>query len=317
MKDFFKKHPELLIILIAVIIIDAGIIWMSLSDQAHTAKSKKKLLSLIEKAERISTSKLRTNSQNAEKAELNAESVQKAFKEKFLQKLNQYKYIKHPKENFSNQPNAKLNMQKLLDNLIEVTLKDIDLTEDKLSFNQYYQKAVMDMENDKITQIFQILNGFTRIAHNCAEAEIASIDSVQRPIELGYTEDKKLGIKTYTYIVNVTGNGSSIKRLLNRISSDEKYFYEISSIKLKAVDQITTDENGNIAPIVGRAAKAEKERPDPKDFDFAPEDKPAPKESDIYVSESSLAPFTRAENKVELTIDWIQFVKPKTGKKTK
>ena len=317
MKDFFKKHPEFLIVLIAVIIIDAGIIWMSLSDQAHTAKSKKKLLSLIEKAERISTSELRTNKPNAEKAELDAESVQKAFKEKFLQKLNQYKYIKHHKENFTNQPNAKLNMQKLLNNLTDVILKDKDLTEDKLSFNKYYRKAVMGMENDKITQIFQILNGFTRIAHNCAEAEIASIDSVQRPIELGYTEDKKLGIKTYTYILNVTGNGSAIKRLLNKISSDEKYFYEISSIKLKAVNQITTDENGNIAPIIGRAKKTKEERPNPRDFDFGPEDKPAPKEDDVYISESSLAPFTRAENKVELTIDWIQFVKPNKGKKTK
>jgi hypothetical protein len=319
MKNFFKKHPELLILLIAVIVIDAVIIWMCLGDQAATAKSENELKNLINKSTKIATSKLRTNDNNAVKAEEDAKKIKAAFEKKLLQKLEQYKYIRHAKETFTKKPRAKSNMIDLLDELITVTLKDKDETQDKFSFNDYYQKAIMEMEMDKIPIIFEIFNGFSRIAHSCAEAEITSVNSVQRPTELDFSVDKKLGVKTYTYIITVTGSGASIKRLLNSISGDKQYFYEISSIKLTAKEQVKVDDKGSLAPVIERSKK-KKDTASPREFDIddlGSGKSVAPQEGEVYITENSVAPFSIAENEVELTVDWIQFVKSKKGGKKK
>jgi hypothetical protein len=137
---------------------------------------------------------------------------------------------------------------------------------------------------------------------------------VTRPVELSFVEDKALGTKTYTYILEVTGTGDSIKRLLNKISGDEQYNYEISSVKLTAEPQVTAG-SGDLVPNIKRsttAATGDPKKgtvPDLDDLERGLEDDDDEPKDEVVIIKDSISPFQVAVNKVVLTVDWIQFVK--------
>ena len=321
MKDFFKKNPEFLYILIAVLVIDGVIIWFCMGDNAATAKKQQELENLRNQANSINGSKFQTNPGNADKARKNAETVVKEFDDKFKKKLEQYKYKKTAQETFTSKPRALTNYRDLLDDLSK-KLKDQDKTgEAKFSFNEY-QDQILQMEIDKIQVVFEILNGFMKIADNCLKADIESINEVERPMELTFLTDKELGIKTYSYTLKLSGNGGSIKRLINLISSDKEYFFEISSIKLLAQKQIET-EGGAVKPLIDRGNAGTGETPggtpggpggelEELERGLGPGPGagtgPGTEEGEVTISKESVQPFTSAVNDVELIIDWIQFI---------
>ena len=118
MKDFFKKNPQLLYTLIAVIVIDGVIVWFCMKDNAATAEKLKQLDNLRNKASAIRSSNFKTNMINAKKAKENAAKLVAAFDEKFKKKLEQYKYKRTPEETWGkSKPRALTNFRDLLEKL--------------------------------------------------------------------------------------------------------------------------------------------------------------------------------------------------------
>lgn len=287
MKLFFKKHPELLCLFALVLIINSVLICLLLNDRKELLSSKTEMFELKIMAEKIAESGIATNRINLERSVQQEELVAKAYLKQIEKRKSDYKYLENPAEDFNNPPNAKLNMQSLLDGMKKNLLSGIDETSDKLSFAKFYNQAIMQMPLKDIPLVFEVFNGFAVIAENCAKAGITSIDSVKRPSGLRFYRDKDLGTKAYTYIIEVSGSGIAVKSLLNKLCNDNKYFYEIRSAKLRAVNQIKYT-NDDMRPIIERPSIASEGGEQP-------------------ILNETTAPFKMAVNKLELVIDWVQF----------
>jgi hypothetical protein len=224
MKLFFKKHPELLCLFTLVFLVNSVLICLLFSDRKELLKSKAKMYELKVMAEKISMAGIATNEVNLERSVEQEELVRNAYLVQIDKLKSDYKYLKNPAEDFNNPPNAKLNMQNLLDGMKKNLLSGIDETSDKMSFAKFYNEAIMNMPIKEIPLVFEAFNGFAVIAENCAAAGITSIDSVKRPSGLSFDKDKDLGTRVYTYIIEVSGSGTAIKSLHNKLCNDNKYF---------------------------------------------------------------------------------------------
>lgn len=317
MKGFFKKHPELLILLIVVIVIDALIVWMWLDDLAATEKSKQAHERIKNDARKINESDWRINNQNASEAEKESTRWSEKFAELIAKQQEKYAFKIDYKK--SDQPaTAKRVLKAKIDYLSQELLKEKDRTK-KLSFYTYaYENTLMSMKGEEIESVYVLLKGLEEIVESCVTSDIVSLDSIERPNELGFEEDKTIGTKRYTYVLTISATAESLKKLVNRIVNNKKFFFEVNSLKLEAVSQISSTASDHI-PLVQRKGNtgAAPKGPDrglrrlEEDIDrLRSPDKAEntdPDEPVIY--KDSVSPFSQAINKVVISIDWVQFTK--------
>lgn len=323
MKGFFKKHPELLILLIVVIAVDGFITWMWLNDLAATEESKKQHQKLVNDAKAINDSQWRVNAQNASLAEDELKKWQESFQELLTKEQEKYQFTIDYKKGVDQPATARRVLKNKIDMLSQELLKEKDKTNDNLSFKTYaYENTLMTMKADDIESVFVILRGLEEIIHNCIQADVTSINQIVRPSDLVFEEDKSLGTKRYTYVLTLSASAESMKKVLNKISQDEKFFYEINSVKIVAQEQISASAN-DLIPKVNRTAGGNAKSNQPKrgvSFNeleagidnLVGGEKKTPETSDEpIIYKDSVSPFSQAVNVVELSIDWIQFVKEK------
>jgi len=320
MKGFFKSHPELLILLIVVIAVDGFIVWMWLDDLAATAVSKQAHEKLVNDAKQINNSQWRVNAENASSAEKELAKWESSFADILKKEQQKYTFDIDYKKGVDQPATARRIFKSKIDKISQELLKDKDKTTDKLSFFTYsYENTMMTMKGDEIESVFIILKGLEELIQNCIKADIISLDQVQRPSELAFEEDKSISTKRYTYLLTVSATSDSLKKLINEISKDENYFFEINSIKITAEDQITAGTS-DLVPKVSRVGKSQANANQPKrgirDLEANFENLVTgntkvenPDEPVIY--KDSISPFSQAINKVEISVDWIQFIKEK------
>ena len=318
MKGFFKKHPELLILLVIVIIIDGVLVWMWLGDLAATEKSKQSHEKLKNDAKAINASKWRISNANAQKAKDELAKYENSFEELVGQQLEKYQFsVAYDKG--ASAPAHKVNINRQVSKLSEQLLKDKDKTQDKLSFFTYaYENTVLDMKPEEIETVYVILKGLEELINICVKADVISVDQVQRPNELAFFEDKQIFLKKYTYILTLSVTSESLKKLLNEVVNNEKFFFEINSIKVNAVQQITASTS-DLVPLVGRqgAGNQGAKAAAPRGIEGLeeslrigdPVSKKAEDSDEPIIYKDSISPFSQAVNKVEISIDWVQFVK--------
>ena len=315
MKGFFKKHPELLVVLIVVIIIDAVIVYMWLDDKAATAKSEAEHQKLVKAADDINKSKYKVNAQNAKLAEDEAASWEKSFNDLIAQRQEKYSYVI---PEYDQKAKARIELKKKVDELIEL-LQDKNKTTDKLSMVSYADDStLLTTDKKQIKIVFTLLNGIEKIVNLAVKSDIISLDSISRPNDLAYVEDKALKMRTYTYSLNFTATADGVKKFINHLVNDKDYFFEITSIKINAVEQLTVS-NSNIIPKVmrqgGPAARTPKRGGGIEDLEegfndlLGPKKNPEEDPDAPFIYKDSISPFSQAINNVSISIDWIQFTK--------
>lgn len=319
MKGFFKKHPELLILLIVVIAIDAFIVWMWLDDLAATEKSKQAHQKIKNDAIEINESPWRINTENAKIAEDESVNWQKVYDKLIEEKQNKYAFTIDYKK--TDQPaTAKRLLKEKVDHMSDELLKDKDKT-NKLSFFTYaYENTLMSMKTDEIETVYVVLKGLEELVKACVTADIVSMDEVVRPNDLAFVEDKSIGTRRYTYNLTVSATAEGLKKLINEIVNNEKFFFEINSLKLEAIPQITSTTSDHI-PLVKRQGNTAATNQSPKrggrgleaelenliDPGTGATNEVDPDEPVIY--KDSVSPFSQAVNKVVISIDWVQYIK--------
>lgn len=314
MKGFFKKHPELLVLLIVVIIIDAIIVYMWMGDNTATAEAEDEHKKLDQAAEAIIKSKFKVSAQNAKLAEDETAKWEKTFDE--LIAARQEKYVVTG-ESFEQSATAKRVLKERVDHLSQKLLKEKDKTADKLSFFTYaYENTLLSMKSDDIQNIFVILKGVEHLVGIAVKSDIISLDLIQRPNDLAYVEDKALKTKRYTYNLKFAATADGMKKFINQIVNDDVYFWEINSIKINAIEQVSASTS-DLVPKILRQGNSQANTPK-KDgirgleegFDNLvnpKKDEADPEEAFIY--KDSISPFSQAVNNIEISIDWVQFTK--------
>jgi len=314
MKGFFKKHPELLILLIVVIVIDAVIVYMWLDDKAATAKSQAEHKKLVQAADEINKSKFKVSAQNAKLAEDEATRWEEDFNKLIADRQEKYSYaIKE----YDQKAKARIELKKIVDGLLQL-LKDKNKTTDKLSMVTYVDdNTLLNMEKDDIKQVFTLLNGIQKIVNLAVTSDIISLDSVVRPNDLAFVEDKALKNRRYTFNISFSATADGFKKLINQIVNDEKYFFEINSVKINAIEQVSISAS-DIIPNIKRLGGSETPKPRgggirdlEEGFDelISPDKKKEVDPEESFVYKDSISPFSQAINNVEISIDWIQFTK--------
>ena len=172
MKGFFKKHPELLILLIVVIAVDGFITWMWLNDLAATEESRKQHQKLETEAKEINLSQWRVNAQNATLAEEELKKWQDSFKDLLTKEQEKYQYTIDYRKGVDQPATARRILKNKIDMLSQELLKEKDKTTDNLSFKTYaYENTLMTMKADDIESVFIILRGLEEIIHNCIQSQ--------------------------------------------------------------------------------------------------------------------------------------------------
>ncbi|MCM8540499.1 MAG: Amuc_1100 family pilus-like protein [Lentisphaeraceae bacterium] len=319
MKGFFKKHPELLILLIVVIAVDIFIVWMWLDDLSATEKSKQAHERIKNDAKAINDSPWRINSENASLAEEELEKWVKSFDELVLAQQGKYQFdIDYKKTDQA--ATAKRVLKTKIDHLSQQLLKEKDLTgQTKLSFYTYaYENTLLTMKADEIETVFTVLKGLEELIENCVKADVVSVDSVQRPNELIFEEDKSIYTKRYTYVLSVTATSEGLKKLINEIVNNKKFFFEINSLRLEADSQIVSSASDHVPVIkrIGNTQGAAIKQPrgirgleEGLDNLIGSGKKEEIDSDEPIIYKDSISPFTQAINKIVISIDWVQFSK--------
>ena len=315
MKGFFKKHPELLIILIVVIVVDALIVYMWLGDKAATEKSQAEHEKLNQAAHAINTSTYKVSAANAKLAEDEVATWEKAFDGLIAERQAKYAFTG---EKFQQSATAKRVLKERVDHLSQKLLKDKDKTSDKLSFFTYaYENTMLSMKAEEIQSVFVALKGVEQIVNTAVTSDIISLDSIERPNALAFEVDAALKTKRYTYVLKITAAADGFKKLVNKIVNDEKFFFEINSIKINAVEQVSVSTSDLVPKIArkGNSAAATPKRGGgirdlEEGFDNLVNPAKDQEESDEpFIYRDSISPFSQAINNVEISIDWVQFTK--------
>ena len=136
MKDFFKKHPELLILIIVVFIVDCVIMWMWMDDTSATEQSRKEIESLRGQAKSINDSSYSITDSNARKAQAESEKWESALNDAYFARAKKYvletEYVKG-----MSSAKAKKIIKDKINFLIDEALADKNMTPDRLSFGVY------------------------------------------------------------------------------------------------------------------------------------------------------------------------------------
>ena len=315
MKGFFKKHPELLIILIVVIVVDALIVYMWLDDKAATEKSQEEHKKLDQAADAINKSTYKVSAANAKLAEDEVATWEKAFNGLIAERQAKYAFTG---EKFQQSATAKRVLKERVDYLSQKLLKEKDKTSDKLSFFTYaYENTMLSMKPEEIQSVFVALKGVEQIVNTAVTSDIISLDSIERPNALAFEVDGALKTKRYTYVLKVTAAADGLKKLVNKIVNDEKYFFEINSIKINAVEQVSVSTS-DLVPKIARkghsAAVTPKRGGGIRDLEEGFDDLVGPKkdegeDDEPFIYKDSISPFSQSINNVEISIDWVQFTK--------
>ena len=320
MKGFFKKHPELLILLIVVIAIDAFIVWMWLDDLSATEKSKQAHEKLKNDARQINDSPWRISNENANLPEEELARWEKSFSDLLAKQQEKYTFeIDYKKTDQA--ATAKRVLKTKIDYLSQELLKDKDLTNNtKLSFYTYaYENTLLTMKPEEIEKVFVILKGLEELVEICVKADVVAVNDIQRPTELVFDEDPAIHTKRYTYIFTVMATSEGFKKLINQVVNNQKYFFEINSLKLEAESQVVSSASDHI-PVIKRQGNSDgaKKGISPRGIRGLEEglenlvgtgSNNAVESDEPVIYKDSISPFTQAVNKVVISIDWVQFTK--------
>ena len=136
MKDFFKKHPELLTLIVVVFVIDCVIMWMWYDDTSATEQSFKEIESLRGQAKQINDSNYSITNDNAQKAQVESKKWEDAFNKEYA--LRSSKYILETDYQTGMSPaKAKKIIKDKVNYLIDEVLLEKNGTGDRLSFGRY------------------------------------------------------------------------------------------------------------------------------------------------------------------------------------
>lgn len=309
MKDFFKKHPELLYLLIGVIIVDCIMMYVWMGDKAATENSGTEIDRIRSQATKINDSTLAITEVNAAKALDEKEKWKKAYSTLYTEESTKYE-LKTQYKNTMIDATAKKVITSKVNYLIDELLQDKNKTSDSLSFAEFKGNVLFSLKKDQVKRIFEILAVLEELVKICDEAEIVSLEKVSRPLGLDYSVDSLLNTKSYRFEISATVTAEGVKRLMNRIVSDKAFYFEINGFSLKAEEQI--DVTGDdIIPKIQRSAVVDKSRPGiDSELDQLQRNFNGNSEKEtgaVKTQEESIAPFTDAIVKLELIIDWVQF----------
>ena len=311
MKDFFKKHPELLFLLVGVIVVDCAIMWIWLGDTSVTEESRKKIEQLRGQATKINESDYAITNANAAKSQDESEKWSEAFAVAYELEASKYTLETLYRKGMSG-ASAKKVFKDKVNELIDEVLVEKNKTSNKLSFGEYDGDKLFSFTAEQVERIFEILSATEELMGLCVDSDIISIDSIERPTDLEYSDDASLKLRSYTFKLNVTASAEGVKQLMNQISSDENFYFEINGFKLSADEQISVGGD-DLRPNKERAQSSVKK---PSGGGFEDElDRirgGAPKSTGgAKMHEESVAPFVDAIIHLELTVDWVQFLKEK------
>ena len=196
--------------------------------------------------------------------------------------------------------------------LIDEALADKNMTPDRLSFGVYDNNELFSLSAEDREIVFEILAATERLVNICIDADVISIDAIERPNVLKYAANSKLGLKGYKFILKTTNTAKGVKRLMNKIASDEKFYFEVNGFHLKAEEQLNAT-SGDIRPKIEResqGSKDDKKSDDILDLGDELDSIDVKKVIDgAKLQKESVAPFKDAIVNLELTIDWIQYTK--------
>lgn len=309
MKDFFKKHPELLYLLIGVIIIDCVMMYVWMGDRSATEASGKKIDQIRNQATEINESSLAITEKNATKALEEKNKWQSAYVKSYKEESSKYK-LKTLHEPSMIDAKAKKVLKDKVNYLIDELLQDKDATANRLSFAEYDGNLLFSLKTEEVERTFEILSALEELVKICVEADVITIDKIGRPSSLEYALDSVLGTKSYRFELNATVSAEGVKRLMNKIVSNKNFYFEINGFSLASEEQINVTSD-DITPKVQRAAKAVKEqRGIESELDqiaIGLETSIKKDDGGVKTQSESIAPFTDAVIKLELMIDWIQF----------
>ncbi len=317
MKAIIKKYPEILILSIVVLIADSVIVFMWRGDVSATAVAAEKHTSLDNDAKSINSSEWRVNGANANLVKDEVLKWEDTFNKLLSEEQVKYKVNIDYDKTKAQGPQAKQDFKNKIEKLSQEVLRERDKTINNLSFKNYaYENTILTMTPADIQTIFEVLKGFEELVNICVKAEIMSLDSVNRPKEITYEVDSQLNTKRYTYELSFTADSDGMKKFLNMVTQTENYFFDILSCKIEAENQVTVSSE-DIVPTIPRVGN---QTPgNPKDsssinLDKLPDTlggdavKPAVNEGPVILN-TSVAPFNKAIYKVNVTLDWVQFVK--------
>ena len=312
MKDFFKKHPELLILIVIVIIIDCAIMWMWLDDTSATEQSFKEIESLRGQAKQINESSYSITNENAQKAQVESKKWEDAFNKEYAQKSSKY-VLETEYQTGMSPAKAKKIIKDRVNYLIDEILLDKNATGDRLSFGRYDNNELFSMSAAERKIVFEVLAATEQLINICVDTDVMTINSIGRPNNLTYALDKNLNLKNYRFLLKTTCSAEGVKRLMNRIVSDEKFYFEINSFVLNADQQVVSGPD-DIRPKIERAGQGSKVIKTPNELDeieieIDDPDSGSQNTSSTKLQEESVAPFVDAKVNLELTIDWVQFNK--------
>lgn len=313
MKDFFKKHPELLYLLIGVIVVDCVIMYMWMGDRTATENSRKEIEKIRNQATEINESSLAITRTNASKAQNEKEKWEKSYSVAYKEEADKYDLTTLYGKTMID-AKAKKVLKDKVNYLIDDLLQEKNKTSDRLSFAGYDGDLLFSLKAAEVERAFEILSALEEIVKICVEADVISLDKIHRPTAREYTQDASLNTKGYRFELSATVSAEGVKRLMNKIVSNKKFYFEINGFSLKADEQIDVSTD-DIVPKIQRAVASTKvEKGINSELDQLKrglvEDR-AVKTSDtgVKTQSESIAPFTDAVIKIDLIIDWTQFVK--------
>jgi len=311
MKDFFKKHPELLYTLVAVIIIDVVIVYLFMGDLSETAKAEAKVEQMKVDSNQITASHYAITPENAKRFKDETAKWKKEYDARYKERSAKY-LIKNTYDSTLTATRHKTKFRNRVNGML-TDLKGRDATGDKLSFGGYLTQDkdwTVLPEAEKIS-LFEVLGGVERLISLCQDADLIEMVKIERN-GLVFVPDAVNRVKRYKYDITMKVAGSGVKKIMNSITSDQKYFFSLVGFEMHAEKQLEiTDED--VVPLTSRVAeKAEGVNRGGTIDDIERlaknlGDGEEKEDLTVSIAKKNIAPFEDAVITLKLSVDWIQF----------